>query len=110
RWPPLSSLGVISNILPIPTLVSPDKICSPPPHKNLDYSRPTFPDCNFTWSTWSDCDQECAGGHKSRKVNIVITAALGYGHPCPPADKVFYALCNEHDCPMPLPPRATPLP
>ena len=54
-------------------------------------------DCDYTWSNWSPCDQECGGGIRTRNINITKNPVYG-GEECPPSPE--YQDCNTSPCPI----------
>ena len=53
-------------------------------------------DCDYTWSTWSPCDEECGGGIQTRNINIIKNPKDG-GSACPPPTEE--RSCNTSPCP-----------
>ena len=53
--------------------------------------------CQFTWSTWSQCDQSCGNGTKHRLIIITVYPANG-GNNCPTGNDIQSCMIKE--CPI----------
>jgi surface protein len=71
--------------------------CPPSTEEQSCNTSPCPIDCDYTWSTWSPCDEDCGGGIQTRNINITKNSEYG-GSACPPPTEE--QSCNTFPCPV----------